>query len=68
MPIRDRRQELGLSVEQAARASKCTVSMWYKVETGERRPSLPLASRMARTLEWDLNTFFMALTATQSAS
>lgn len=67
MPIRARRENLGLSVEQAARAAGCTVSMWYKVETGERRPSLSLANRIARVLEWDLDTFFMAFTSTESA-
>lgn len=59
--IKARRQELGLTADEAARRAGCTVSMWYKVESGARRPSIALAVRMAAALAWDLATFLTAL-------
>ena len=60
-PVKERRKKLGLTVEEAARRAACTVSMWYKVESGARRPSIALAVRMASVLDWDLATFLEAI-------
>lgn len=48
--IRQRRKELGLSMEQAAKKAGITWSMWIKIERGERLPSLRVATRVARVL------------------
>ncbi len=67
LPIRDRRKKLKLSVDKAAHKANLTVSMWYKIESGDRVPHLPNAKQMADTLEWTLDEFFLAVNDTQSA-
>lgn len=68
LPIRKRRKDLHISVEQAAVKAGITVSMWYKIESGERTPSLQNARDIARVLNWTPNDFFVALDSTQSAN
>lgn len=66
-PIRERRKQLKTSLEKAAIESGTTVSMWYKIETAERMPSLELANRVSKVLDWTLDEFFLQWNLTKSA-
>src|SRR5438128_940211 len=46
-----RRKMLGLSQEDLARRTKCSVSAVRKIEADERRPSLQIAELLAESLE-----------------
>jgi predicted ATPase/transcriptional regulator with XRE-family HTH domain len=48
--LRQRRVELGLTQEQLALATACSVSLIRKVESGARQPSRAVTERLARAL------------------
>lgn len=48
--IRQRRKQLGLSAAQLAKKVMCSKSYISKLETGQRRPSLPTLLRLCRAL------------------
>lgn len=66
-PVRQRREELGLSIEEAAVKSGLSYSFWIKIERGERFPSFKSASRMAPVLGWTIAQLYQALDSTQGA-
>lgn len=68
LPLRSRRKSLGLTVEQAAAAAGITVSAWYKIETGARKPSYESLRAIAAALQWTPADLFQALACTESAN
>ena len=48
--IRQRRKQLGLSAAQLAKKVMCSKSYISKLETGQRRPSLPTLLRLCGAL------------------
>jgi len=56
--IRERRTQLGLSAEKAARKACISTSMWVKIERGERTPSLRVAQKVACVLQTTVDELF----------
>ncbi|OUN01355.1 MAG: hypothetical protein BAA04_06985 [Firmicutes bacterium ZCTH02-B6] len=65
-PIRQRREALKLSVEEACVRSGVSYSMWIKVERNERRPRFRTAQRMAQVLRWSVAELYDALDAAEA--
>lgn len=65
--IKELRSQKGLSVEQAAVASKLTVSMWYKIESGDRRPSVQTLEQVAAALSCSVADLFLPSDCTSGA-
>ncbi len=66
--IKSLRSSRGLSVEQAAVSSGLTVSMWYKVESGDRKPSVQTLEKVADALGYSIRDLFMPPDCTQSTN
>lgn len=56
--MKQRRMELGLSQEAAARRAGISTSMWVQVESGTRTPSLEVARRIASVLRSTIDQLF----------
>ena len=52
--IRQRREALGLSKQQAARRAEVTWGNWHAYEQGRIAPTLATLERIAAALEWPL--------------
>lgn len=57
--IREKRQQLGLNMKEAAQLTGIARSMWEKVERGERTPSMRVAERIAVVLDSTLDELFL---------
>ena len=66
--IKELRQASGMSVEQAADAGGLIVSMWYKIESGDRKPSVQTLERVAAALKCSVADLFVPKDCTMSAN
>lgn len=66
--IKTLRQARGVTVEQAAATSGLTVSMWYKIESGDRKPSVQTLERVAQALKCSVADLFVPKDCTKSAN
>lgn len=57
--VKTLRLRRGLSVEQVAVDSGLTVSMWYKIESGQRRPSVDALERVGKALGCTVADLFL---------
>ncbi|HET6154523.1 MAG TPA: XRE family transcriptional regulator [Marmoricola sp.] len=62
--LRERRNELGLSLSEAARRAEVSASYLTAVENGTSTPSLPVLSRVAHALEITIGEFLADDTGT----
>lgn len=66
--VREERQRLNLTLREVARRSDVSVAMISKIEQAQTSPSLRTLSRLARTLDVPITTFFRGFEEEREAS
>lgn len=57
-PIKLKRMLLGLKPEEIAEQLNCSLSFYYKIESGKRYPTLLTAYKLARILNSSIDELF----------